>query len=74
MYAGWALDGAEPDWDLTEVAAHYPSALPGLRADRTKTPRALLTPCAAQGFTLLRHRDEALEVCFTTTTATRPAP
>ncbi|MEE1763868.1 hypothetical protein [Streptomyces sp. SP18BB07] len=63
MYAGWALDGAEPDWDLTGVAAHCPSALAGLRTDRTKTPLALLAPRAAQGFTLLRHRDEALEVC-----------
>ena len=62
MYAGWAGDGAAPDWDLAETAAHYPRAVAGIRADRDKTPVQLLAPRAAQGFNLLRHRDEALEV------------
>ncbi|MFF5965110.1 hypothetical protein ACFY64_15495 [Streptomyces collinus] len=62
MYTGWAIDGADPDWDLAETAAHYPQAVVGIRADRDKTPLQLLTPRAAQGFDLLRHRDEALEV------------
>lgn len=61
MYAGWASDGTDPDWGLTEIAAHYPSALAGIRADRDRTPLQLLAPRAAQGLTLLRHRDEALE-------------
>ncbi|MEU6223530.1 hypothetical protein [Streptomyces sp. NPDC047042] len=61
MYAGWAMDGAAPDWDLTDTAAHYPQAVAGIRADRDKTPLHLLTPRAAQGCDLLRHRDEALE-------------
>lgn len=62
MYTGWAVDGAHPDWDLTETAAHYPQAAAGIRADRTKSPLQLLAPRAAQGFNLVRHRDEALEV------------
>lgn len=62
MYTGWAVDGAHPDWDLTETAAHYPQAAAGIRADRTKSPLQLLVPRAAQGFNLVRHRDEALEV------------
>lgn len=61
MYTGWAVDGADPDWDLTGLAAHYPAAAAAVRADRTRTPRDLLAPRAAQGFTLLRHRGEALE-------------
>lgn len=62
MYAGWgADDGADPDWDLTRIGAHYPSAVAGIRADREKTPLELLAPRAAQGLTLLRHRAEALE-------------
>lgn len=62
MYAGWAIDGAAPDWDLAETAAHYPQAVAGIRADREKTPLQLVAPRAAQGFDLLRHRNEALEV------------
>ncbi|MEH0626140.1 hypothetical protein [Streptomyces stelliscabiei] len=61
MYTGWAADGAETDWDLTEVAVHYPAAPAAIRADRKKTPSQLLAPRAAQGLTLLRHRDDALE-------------
>ncbi|MBE1600408.1 MULTISPECIES: hypothetical protein [Streptomyces] len=61
MYTGWAADGAETDWDLTEVAVHYPAAPAAIRADREKTPSQLLAPRAAQGLTLLRHRDDALE-------------
>ncbi|SNX66622.1 hypothetical protein SAMN06272735_8519 [Streptomyces sp. TLI_55] len=62
MYAGWAADGAAPDWDLTETAAHSPQAVAGIRADRDKTPLQLLALRATGGFNLLRHRDEALEV------------
>lgn len=62
MYAGWAADGATPDWDLAETAAHSPQAVAGIRADRNKTPLQLLAPRTAQGLDLLRHRDEALEV------------
>ncbi|MBO7936760.1 hypothetical protein JTP77_012580 [Streptomyces sp. S9] len=62
MYRGWAVDGAHPDWDLTETAAHYPRAAAGIRADRTKSPLHLLAPRATQGFNLLRYREEALEV------------
>ncbi|MFE7765416.1 hypothetical protein [Streptomyces sp. NPDC057438] len=61
MYTGWAADGARPDWDLTGIAAHHPSAPAGIRADREKTPTQLLAPRAAQGFTLLRHRADTLE-------------
>ncbi|MFJ6661261.1 hypothetical protein ACIQNG_33685 [Streptomyces sp. NPDC091377] len=62
MYVGWAIDGAAPDWDLAETAAHYPQAVAGIRAERDKTPLQLLAPRAAQGFSLLRHRNEVLEV------------
>ncbi|WP_327343450.1 hypothetical protein [Streptomyces europaeiscabiei] len=62
MYAGWVNDGADPDWDLTELTVHHPSAVTGIRADRDKSPLQLLAPRAAQGFTLLRHCGEALEV------------
>ncbi|WP_329560213.1 hypothetical protein OG711_22785 [Streptomyces uncialis] len=62
MYAGWAVDGADPDWDMTALAAHYPQAVAGIRADRDKTPQQLLAARAARGDDLLRHRDEALEV------------
>ncbi|MGW1674714.1 hypothetical protein [Streptomyces sp. NPDC002324] len=61
MYTGWAADGADPDWDLTGIAAHHPAAPAEIRADREKTPGQLLALRAAQGFTLLRHRDDALE-------------
>ncbi|MES5824734.1 hypothetical protein [Streptomyces sp. RG80] len=62
MYAGWAIDGAAAaNWDLTETAAHYPQAVAAIRADRDKTPLHLFAARAAQGFSLLRHRDEALE-------------
>ncbi|MFF6971435.1 MULTISPECIES: hypothetical protein [Streptomyces] len=62
MYAGWAADGTDPDWDLTGIAAHYPQAVAGIRADREKTPRQLLAPRGVDGGDLLRHRDGALEV------------
>ncbi|WP_405644400.1 hypothetical protein [Streptomyces uncialis] len=62
MYTGWAADGADPDWDMTALAAHYPQAVAGIRADRDKTPQQLLAARAARGDDLLRHRDEALEV------------
>ncbi|MFE6486928.1 hypothetical protein ACFVGN_28885 [Streptomyces sp. NPDC057757] len=62
MYTGWAVDGAAPDWDLTETAAQYPQAVAAIRADRNKTPHQLLAPRATRGFTLLRHLNEALEV------------
>ncbi|WEH15162.1 hypothetical protein [Streptomyces sp. VNUA24] len=61
MYTGWAADGARPDWDLTAIAAHLPEAAAAVRAEREKTPAHLLAPRAAQGLTLLRHRDDALE-------------
>jgi hypothetical protein len=44
VYAGWADDGADPDWDLTGIAAHHPSAVAGIRADRARTPLHLLAP------------------------------
>ncbi|MEU9337967.1 hypothetical protein AB0D49_33200 [Streptomyces sp. NPDC048290] len=62
MYRGWAIDGAAPDWHLTGTAAHHQQAVAGILADRNKTPLQLLASRAAQGFTLLRHRDEAMEV------------
>ncbi|MYY13324.1 hypothetical protein GT204_31725 [Streptomyces sp. SID4919] len=62
MYTGWAADGADPDWDMTGLAAHYPQAVAGIRADRLKTPGQLLAPRAERGGDLLRHRDEVLEV------------
>ncbi|MBE4735527.1 MULTISPECIES: hypothetical protein [Streptomyces] len=61
MYTGWALDGADPDWDLTGLAAGSPQAAAAIRADRTRTPLDLLAP-RAHGYNLIRHRDEALEV------------
>jgi hypothetical protein len=60
MYAGWASDGVDPDWDLTAIA-DYPAASAAIRADRGKTPLQLLAARAAQGFTLVRHHDDALE-------------
>ncbi|MGV9313823.1 hypothetical protein ACWDR0_16780 [Streptomyces sp. NPDC003691] len=62
MYTGWAADGTAPDWDLTGIAARYPQAVAGIRADLAKTPGQLLAPRAADGGDLLRHRDGALEV------------
>ncbi|MBZ3903938.1 hypothetical protein [Streptomyces griseiscabiei] len=62
MYTGWALDGTDPDWHLTGLAAGYPQAVAAVRADRTRTPLDLLAPRAAEGYHLIRHRDEALEV------------
>ncbi|WP_030266859.1 hypothetical protein [Streptomyces sp. NRRL B-24484] len=50
MYTGWALDGAEPDWGLTALAA-YPAAVAAILAAR-----------AATGLTPARHRDGAPEV------------
>ena len=61
MYTGWAVDGAAADWELTEIAGH-PKAVAGIRADRGRTPLERLAARAARGFTLVRHRADALEV------------
>jgi hypothetical protein len=54
MFTGWDNDGSDPDWDPTETA--------GSPAGRSKTPRHLLAARAAGGFTLARHRADALEI------------
>ncbi|MEU8076256.1 hypothetical protein AB0B31_12495 [Catellatospora citrea] len=61
LWHGWAAEGATPDWELTALAGS-PAAVTSLRADRTRTPLELLAARAAQGFTLARHHDGALEV------------
>ncbi|MFJ6727772.1 hypothetical protein ACIQPQ_23035 [Streptomyces sp. NPDC091281] len=60
MYAGWDAEGTDPDWDLAALDG-YPAA-DAVRADRSATPLDRLAARAAQGFTLARHRDEALEI------------
>ncbi|MFF5232853.1 hypothetical protein [Dactylosporangium sp. NPDC000521] len=61
MWTGWAIDGADADWDLTALAGS-PAAVAGIRAARARTPLELLAARAAGGFTLARHRDGALEI------------
>ncbi|MEV4134990.1 hypothetical protein AB0J72_22790 [Dactylosporangium sp. NPDC049742] len=61
MWTGWAIDGAGTDWDLADLAG-YPAAVAGIRAARARTPLELLAARAAGGFTLARHRDDALEI------------
>ncbi len=61
MWTGWAADGGEPDWDLTQIAGS-PAAVAGIRDARASTPLRLLAARAAGGVTLARHRDGALEI------------
>ena len=61
MWTGWVEDAEDPDWDLTAIAG-YPAAVAGIRDARAGTPLRLLAARAAQGVTVARHHDGALEV------------
>lgn len=74
MYAGWAVDGADPDWDMTALAAHYPQAVAGIRADRDKTPSNCSPPAPHGATTCSATVTRRLRSICTTTTARRPAP
>ncbi|WP_432988367.1 hypothetical protein [Dactylosporangium sp. CA-233914] len=61
MWRGWALDGQDADWEFAAIA-DSPAAVAGFREDRRRTPVELLAARAATGFTLARHREQALEI------------